>query len=126
MRRPFQYAALRAVPRVERGEFINIGVIIYCQSLDFLRAALAIDDERLRNLDREVDLEAVRRSAEAVVLACEETVGTARENTGLATRFGTLTAPRSTVVQPSPVHAGATEDPAIMLDVLLKRLVIAH
>jgi hypothetical protein len=126
MRTPFQYAVLRAVPRVERGEFINVGIILYCQHHDFLRAAVAVDDVRLRALAAEVDLEAVRSAAEAVVAACLEPVGQARVNDGLAHRFGMLTAPRSTVIQPSPVHAGITTDPGLTLDELMRRLVIAR
>lgn len=122
-RHAFQYATLRAVPRVDRGEFVNVGVIVYCQGLDFLRAALAVDPDRLRALAREVDLDAVSTSAQSVVDACREPVGHARENTGLATRFGILTAPRSTVVQPSPVHAGVTLDPGRTLVTLLAKLV---
>lgn len=120
---PFQYAVLRAVPRVDRGEFINVGVILYCQDLDYLHAAVVVDDVRLRALAADVDLDAVRRSAEAVMQACRTPVGTARENTGLATRFGMLTAPRSTVVQPSPVHAGMTYHPDRTLGALLGKLV---
>lgn len=120
---PFQYAVLRAVPRIDRGEFINVGVILYCQDLEFLQAAVVVDDVRLRALAADVDLDAVRLSAEAIVQACRHPVGNARENTGLATRFGMLTAPRSTVVQPSPVHAGMTDDPERTLGALLARLV---
>lgn len=123
LKQPFQYATLRAVPRVDRGEFINIGVILYCQGLDFLRAAVAVNPERLRVLAGQVDLESVQTSAQAVVDACAEPMGSARENAGLATRFGMLTAPRSTVVQPSPVHAGVTANPAQTLAALLARLV---
>ena len=119
----FQYAVLRAVPRVDRGEFINVGVILYCQSLDFLQAAVVLDDVRLRALAADVDLDAVRASADAVVQACREQVGSARANTGLATRFGMLTAPRSTVIQPSPVHAGVTRNPMHTLASLLTKLV---
>lgn len=119
----FQYAVLRAVPRVDRGEFINVGVIVYCQARDFLRAAVVLDAVRLRALDADVDLDAVRMSAEAVVQACRDAVGSARENTGLAARFGMLTAPRSTVVQPSPVHAGVTSHPGATLSALLAKLV---
>ena len=122
-RHAFQYATLRAVPRVERGEFINVGVILYCQSLDYLRAGAAVDADRLLGLAAGVDLDAVRTSAQAVVDACREPVGSARENAGLATRFGILTAPRSTVVQPSPVHAGVTADPEATLAALLDLLV---
>lgn len=119
----FQYAVLRAVPRVDRGEFINIGVILYCQGLDFLRAAVMVDETRLRSLAADVDVDAVRMAANAVAAACLEPAGSARENTGLATRFGMLTAPKSSVVQPSPVHAGVTSDPEQTLADLLARLV---
>lgn len=122
-REAFQYAVLRAVPRVDRGEFVNVGVVVYCQAMDYLRAAVAVDDVRLRALATDVDVDAVRIAAEAVVAACHEPVGSARENTGLATRFGMLTAPRSTVVQPSPVHAGVTRNPEQTLADLMARLV---
>ncbi len=122
---PFQYAVLRAVPRVDRGEFINVGVILYCQQLDFLRAEVSVDDVRLRALAAEVDLDAVRAAAAAIVAACLEPVGQARENDGLAYRFGILTAPRSTVLQPSPVHAGMTQNPERTLAELMRRLVEA-
>ncbi|MFT4165808.1 MAG: DUF3037 domain-containing protein [Microlunatus sp.] len=119
----FQYAVLRAVPRVDRGEFINVGVILYCQARDFLRATVAVDENRLRALAPDVDVDAVRLAAQAVAAACLEPAGSARENTGLATRFGMLTAPKSSVVQPSPVHAGVTSDPEQTLADLTARLV---
>src|SRR4029450_6596656 len=99
MRAPFQYAVLRAVPRVDRGEFINVGIILYCQQHEFLRAAVAVDDVRLRALTAEVDLEAVRSAAEAVVTASLEPVGHARENEGLAHRVGVVTVPHRRRVQ---------------------------
>jgi len=119
----FQYAVLRAVPRIDRGEFVNIGVIVYCQQADFLRCAVTVDGERLRALDPAVDLEAVRTAADAIVDGCADEAGSARQNDGLATRFGMLTAPRSTVLQPGPVHAGLTDDPAGELQRLLDALV---
>ena len=119
----FQYAVLRAVPRVDRGEFVNIGVILYCQAADFLRTAVSVDESRLRALAADVDVDAVRMAAQAVAAACLEPTGSARENTGLATRFGMLTAPKSSVVQPSPVHAGVTCDPEQTLADLMTRLV---
>jgi hypothetical protein len=119
----FQYAVLRAVPRVDRGEFVNIGVIMYCQQAEFLRAQIILDESRLRGLDPEVDLESVQAAAAAIVAACEAATGSARENDGLAVRFGMLTAPRSTVVQPSPIHAGVTSDPERTLEELLTKLV---
>lgn len=122
----FQYAVLRAVPRVDRGEFVNIGVIMYCQQADFLRCAVTVDAVRLEALDPGVDLEAVRTAAEAVVAGCAVEVGSNRQNDGLATRFGMLTAPRSTVVQPSPIHAGVTSDPERTLRELVTKLVEPH
>jgi hypothetical protein len=119
----FQYAVLRAVPRIDRGEFVNIGVIMYCQGANFLRASVIIDDVRLRALDSDVDLEAVRTAAQAVVEAGNKPAGSARRNDGLAHRFGMLTAPRSTVVQPSPIHAGVTDNPEQTLRELLTKLV---
>ncbi len=119
----FQYAVLRAVPRIDRGEFVNIGVLVYCQQADFLRFAVAVDAERLQALDPAVDVDAVRTAADAVVASCAVEGGSARQNDGLATRFGMLTAPRSTVVQPSPIHAGVTRDPERTLAELVARLV---
>jgi hypothetical protein len=120
----YAYATLRAVPRVERGEFVNIGVILYCQDLDFLRARAEVTPDRIRALDPAADIELIIRSAQSVVAACQEPVGSNRENSGLVTRFGMLTAPRSTVVQPSPVHTGLTADPAVTLDQLVRLLVL--
>jgi hypothetical protein len=122
-RHAFVYATLRAVPRVDRGEFVNVGVILYCQALEFLQASVVVDPVRLRALAPDVDIDAVRTAAEAVVLACRTPVGLARENEGQAVRFGMVTAPRSTVVQPSPVHAGMTAYPSRTLGQLLDRLV---
>lgn len=119
----FSYAVIRAVPRVERGEFINIGVIVYCQDRDYLAAAIAIDEVRLRALDHQIDIETVAQAAESITRRCLEPVGSARENDGLGYRFGILTAPRSTVVQTSPVHAGITDDPERTLTELMGRLV---
>ena len=122
----FQYAVLRAVPRIDRGEFVNIGVLVYCQQADFLRCAVTIEPGRLQALDPAVDLEAVRTAADAIVAGCADAGGSARRNDGLATRFGMLTAPRSTVVQPSPIHAGITRDPERTLTELVAKLVEPH
>ena len=120
-RAPFEYALLRAVPRVERGECVNVGVVLYCQSLGFLATAVHVEDERLRALDVGVDVAAVRDAAAAVRLACEGE-GPAG-GTSLGQRFRWLTAPRSTVVQAGPVHTGLTADPAADLARLLEALV---
>jgi hypothetical protein len=123
VRHAFVYAVLRAVPRVDRGEFVNVGVVLYCQALDYLAASVVLDPVRLRAIAPDVDIDAVQTSADAVVAACRTPVGLARENEGQAVRFGMLTAPRSTVVQPSPVHAGMTTHPERTLGQLLDRLV---
>jgi hypothetical protein len=120
-RAPFEYALLRAVPSIERGECVNVGVVLYCQSLGFLATAVHVDDDRLRALDRGVDVEAVREAAAAVRRTCQGEGPAA--DTSLGQRFRWLTAPRSTVVQAGPVHTGLSADPAADLDRLLGSLV---
>lgn len=124
MRQPFEYAAIRVVPRVERGELINVGVVLYCQSRDFLGARTALDPDRLRALDPGVDLDAVAAVLQAWETTCAGGAGSGPAGEmRLGERFRWLTAPRSTVVQPGPVHSGLTEDPAAELDRLLELLV---
>ena len=120
----FEYAVLRAVPRVDRGERINVGVVVYCQARDYLGAAVHVDGDRLRALDPAVDVEAVRSVLDGVRAVCrgEAPAGAAAAPSPRA-RFGWLTAPRSTVVQPGAVHGGLTADPARTLADLLARLV---
>jgi DUF3037 family protein len=123
---PFEYALLRVVPRVERGEFVNAGVVLYCQEKRFLEAAIGLDSERLRALDPRLDPETVRAHLEAVRRVCAG--GPGAGPIGLlppVQRFGWLVAPRSTVVQPGPVHTGLAEDPQKALDHLLERMVRA-
>lgn len=117
----FEYAALRAVPRVERGECVNIGVVLYCQARDFLAVAVHVDAARLRALDALVDVEGVTAAAQALQQTCEG-VGPAGQTT-LGQRFRWLTAPRSTVVQAGPAHSGLTADPVAELERLLTALV---
>ncbi|HET9518188.1 MAG TPA: DUF3037 domain-containing protein [Actinoplanes sp.] len=124
MKAPYEYAAIRAVPRVQRGEQINVGVILYCQRHDFLAARTALDPDRLLALDPHADVDAVRGALTSWELTCAggATGGAARDmRTG--ERFRWLTAPRSTVVQAGPVHTGLTEDPAAELTRLLEVLV---
>ncbi len=122
----FAYALLRVVPRVERGEFINAGVVLYCQDVRFLGACVHLDPERLRALDPQLDPGTVRAHLEVAKLVCEG--GPEAGAVGLlppGQRFGWLVAPRSTVVQPSPVHTGFTDDPKQAIEHLLRTMVHA-
>jgi hypothetical protein len=120
----FQYVVLRCVPRVDREEFLNVGVVLYCQQADFLGCAGEVDERRLGVLGPTVDPAAVRSALEAITAVCrgEESAGAAGR-AALGTRFGFLSAPRSTVVQPGPIHGGVTEDPERELRHLLDTLV---
>jgi hypothetical protein len=121
---PYQYVVLRCVPRVDREEFLNVGVALYCEEAGFLQAAWHVDRERLRVLDPRLDLDAVCEGLRFVAGVCagDESVGAAAgEPQG--TRFGFLKAPRSTVLQPGAVHGGVTTDPARELEHLLERFV---
>jgi hypothetical protein len=123
--RPFEYAVLRVVPRVERGEFINAGVVLYCRADRFLDARVHLDSDRLMALDPAVDLEAVQAHLEAVRSVCAGSPEAGSVGRlPLGERFGWLVAPRSTVVQPSPVHTGLTDDPGAELERLLSRMVL--
>jgi hypothetical protein len=120
----FEYALLRVVPRVERGEFINAGVVLYCQEAKFLDARIDLDPERLRALDPHLDPETVQAHLEVARRVCQG--GPEAGAVGLlppVQRFGWLVAPRSTVVQPSPVHTGFADDPEQALEHLLQVMV---
>lgn len=120
----YEYVVLRCVPRVDRGEFTNVGVVIHSQAVDFLDCAFVVDVDRLRLLSPELDLELVDATLQTVCGICrgEQAPGRPSLKT-LGQRFGWLSAPRSTVVQPGPVHGGLTRDPAAELERLLARLV---
>lgn len=120
----FEYAVLRAVPRVDRGECVNVGIVLYSQAADYLRVLLHLDEDRLRSLDPSVDVDAVRSALAGVEAVCagEAVAGPAAAGSRRE-RFGWLTAPRSTVVQAGPVHSGVTLDPEGQLHRLLDRLV---
>lgn len=124
MRLPYQYVILRCVPRVDREEFINVGVVAYCQEAEFLAAACHVDQARLKGLAPDLDLAAVTSALAFIDGVCrgDQTAGAAAAG-DLGTRFGFLKAPRSTVVQPGPVHGGTTTDPAAELARLLDVLV---
>jgi hypothetical protein len=120
----YQYVVLRCVPRVDRDEFTNVGVVIHSQAVDFLDCAFVIHPDRLRSLSPDLDLGTVDATLQTICAICrgEQAPGRPSLRT-LGQRFGWLSAPRSTVVQPSPVHGGLTKDPAAELKRLLARLV---
>ena len=117
----FEYAVLRCTPRVDRGESVNIGVVLYCQAEDFLTVRVHVDTGRLQAIDGTADVEAITASAEALERTCAGE-GPAGETT-LGQRFRWLTAPRSTVVHAGPVHSGLTADPVAEAERLLDALV---
>ena len=117
---PFEYALIRVVPRVERGEAINAGVILYSQRHRFLGCQIELNTDRLRVLDPGADVAAVRAALTAVEEGCHAG-RPAEEPPGV--RFRWLTAPRSTIVQPGAVHSGLTTDPAAELTRLFDDLV---
>lgn len=121
----FQYVVLRCVPRVDREEFVNVGVVLYAQQADFLQARCHVDRERLAALAPDLDTDAVCSALRAIEAVCRGDASAGEAGRGpLGTRFGFVKAPRSTVVQPGPVHGGTTDDPARQIDHLLDRLVL--
>lgn len=121
---PYQYVVLRAVPRIEREEFVNVAVVVYSQQAEFLRSAQAVDADRLLALAPELDIDAVCAALTRIEDVCRGVEGDGRPTLDSpGQRFGWITAPRSTVVQPGPVHGGLTDDPERTLEELLERLV---
>jgi hypothetical protein len=121
---PFQYVLLRCVPRVDRGEFVNVGVVVHSQSADLLRAAWQLDADRLRALDRGLDLEALEAALRTIDRVCAgESGGGLPDLPTPGKRFGWIVATRSTVLQPGPLHGGQCADPSLALEELMTRLV---
>ena len=124
-RETFEYAVLRVVPRVERGETLNAGVLVYCRQRDYLGSRVHLDADRLRALDPTADPAAIEhalRTAAGVCDADPDAGPAGEEDPG--SRFRWLTAPRSTVIQPGPAHTGLTADPEAELERLLGLLVL--
>lgn len=120
----FEYFVLRCVPRVDRQEFLNVGVVLYGQDSRFLRAACDVDPERLKALGPDVDPEDINAHLETIAAICRgDEAGGPAALLSERQRFDWLAAPRSTVVQSGPVHSGLTSDPAAELEHLLDRLV---
>lgn len=120
----YDYAIVRVVPRVERGEQINAGVILSCADTDFLEARIALDEAALLAIAPDVDLEAVRAHLSLIPRICRG--GADAGPIGALPprgRFRWLVAPRSTIIQPSAIHTGRTSDPAACLEHLFHQLV---
>lgn len=116
----YEWVILRVVPRVERGEFVNVGAVVYCQALDYLEAAIAFDEQRALALDPALDVAAVRVHLDAVRNLCDGSPAAgASAARSQGDRFRWLTAPRSTMVQTSPIHTGLTSDPTRELQRLI-------
>jgi hypothetical protein len=123
-REPFQYAVLRVVPDLERGEAVNAGVVLFCRRRGFLAARVRLDEERLAALAPQADAAAIAaRLDDLARIAAGDPAAGPVARLEPSERFGWLTAPASTVVQPSAVHTGLCEDPEAMLDRLFARLV---
>ena len=123
---PYDYAIFRVVPRVEREEFVNVGVIVSCPAVDFLEARVELDEQRLLALDTAIDIESIRAHLASIPAICAG--GEKAGPIGLLSqreRFHWLVAPRSTTIQTSPVHTGSCKDPAEVLEHLLKTMVRA-
>ena len=120
----YSYAIVRVVPRVERGECINVGVVLFAPTRRFLDARIELDVERLRALAPEVDIELIQRHLRTFHAICSgRAEGGPVAALPASDRFHWLTAPRSTVIQTSPVHVGCTQDPKAALDELMSELV---
>jgi Protein of unknown function (DUF3037) len=121
----YDYAIVRVVPCVERGEYINAGVILFCRTRRFLDALIYLDIQRLTTLYPAVDLDMVQRHLDIIPLVC---AGSAEAGAigqlSQSERFHWLVSPRSTIIQTSPAHSGLSTDPAATLEHLLKTMVL--
>jgi DUF3037 family protein len=124
-RTSFDYATLRVVPHVERGEFINVGVLLFSRPRRFLGMRVALDRDRLEALAPDLDLAAVEAHLAGMQRICDgDPAAGPIARLSQAERFHWLVSPSSTIVQPSPVHSGLCDQPAEMLDALLAELVL--
>lgn len=121
----YDYAVIRVLPRVDREEFINVGVILYCASRSFLRAECSVDAGRLAAFAAGADLSELQGHLDSLCRICEGGEGSGPiGQLSMGERFRWLTAPRSTIVQCSPVHTGLTADPELAMGHLLERHVL--
>jgi len=122
----YDYAVIRVVPKVDREEFINAGVILSCPDKSFLEARIRLNESRLLALDPSLDLEMVRTHLETIPTICHGGDGAGPiGQLPQRQRFHWLVAPRSTIIQTSPVHTGRCSDPAAALEHLVGKMVAA-
>jgi len=124
---PFEYAVLRVAPRVERGELVNVGVVVFCRTRNYLGARLELGKSRLaaiRALAPDIDMAAIQEHLDSIraILAGDESAGPIAR-LAPPERFRWVSSPASTMIQPSEVHGGVTEDPESALHELFERLV---
>lgn len=118
----FDYAVLRVVPRVEREEFINAAVVVFCLEKRYLDCRIALDPERLRALWPDADAELIRQHLDAIPRICSgDPAGGPIARLSQRERFHWLTSPRSTILQPGPVHTGVCDDTGNLLDRLTRQ-----
>lgn len=123
-RSPYQYAIIRVVPHVERGETVNVGVVLLCRSHGFVGARTALDAARLKALAPDADVAAIQRHLDAIErIATGDARGGPIARLTSPERFHWLVSPASTIIQPSEVHTGLTDDPAAELERLFETLV---
>jgi hypothetical protein len=119
----FQYALLRVVPSLPRGEAMNVAIVLHCRRRGFLEVRSRVDEERLRVLDPSVDIEAVKAHMELLERVAAGAADNPIAQLDRSERFGWIVAPSSTVVQPSDVHTGLTDDPVATIEKLFASLV---
>ncbi len=127
VRASFEYSVLRVAPSIEREEFVNAGVLLFCKQLRFLGARIALDVSRVLALDPEADITGIQAQLDLIPVIVQG--GPPAGQIGelpLGERFRWLASPRNTIVQPSPVHPGLCIDPQAALDSLFTRLVSAQ
>jgi len=121
----FEYAVIRLIPRVEREEFLNVGIVLYCRSQKFLRASFELNQKRIESFYPEFQLPNLTEHLRVFEAICSgDSHAGAIGKLPIQERFRWLTAPRSTILQTSPVHTGLCDDPEVMLEHLMQKLVL--
>jgi hypothetical protein len=121
----FEYAIVRVVPRAEREEFVNVGVILFCKRKKFLGSRFHIDEVKLKALSDKIDIEEIRKYLNAFESICRgDKVGGPIAELEIAERFRWLAASRSTIIQTSKTHSGLCEEPLNSLERIFKEMVL--